>query len=86
MDRPVTFSAKSEYFTASGPAAKLMAAYLKATNQLRMDREGPRAAQETLEAALTLLQEGNFSAFTRKPPGPRTAAFTGAAPASAGWP
>ena len=34
MDRPVTFSAKSEYFTASGPAARLWAWYLKATNQL----------------------------------------------------
>ena len=27
LDRPVTFSAKSEYFTASGPAARLWAAY-----------------------------------------------------------
>src|SRR6266576_3612121 len=26
MDRPVTFSAKAEYFTASGPAARLRAA------------------------------------------------------------
>src|SRR2546427_506670 len=43
MDRPVTFSAKSEYFTASGPAARLWAWYLKATNQLQMDRDGPRA-------------------------------------------
>src|SRR5437762_927245 len=41
MDRPVTFSAKAEYFTASGPAARLWAAYLKATNQLQMDRDGP---------------------------------------------
>ena len=41
LDRPVTFSAKAEYFTASGPAARLWAAYLKATNQLQMDRDGP---------------------------------------------
>src|SRR2546430_1035863 len=45
MDRPVTFSAKSEYFTASGPAARLWAWYLKATNQLQMDRDGPRPAK-----------------------------------------
>jgi 1-acyl-sn-glycerol-3-phosphate acyltransferase len=73
IDRPVTFSAKAEYFTASGPAARLWAAYLKATNQLRMDREGPRAAQETLEAALALLREGKLFGIypegTRSPDG-----------------
>ena len=73
MDRPVTFSAKSEYFTASGPAARLWAAYLKATNQLQMDRDGPRAAQDTLEAALALLQAGNLFGIypegTRSPDG-----------------
>ena len=73
MDRPVTFSAKSEYFTASGPAARLWAGYLKATNQLQMDRDGPRAAQDTLEAALALLQDGNLFGIypegTRSPDG-----------------
>jgi 1-acyl-sn-glycerol-3-phosphate acyltransferase len=73
LSRPVTFSAKAEYFTASGPAARLWAAYLKATNQLRMDREGPRAAQDTLEAALDLLREGKLFGIypegTRSPDG-----------------
>jgi 1-acyl-sn-glycerol-3-phosphate acyltransferase len=73
INRPVTFSAKSEYFTASGPAARLWAAYLKATNQLRMDRDGPRAAQDTLEAALALLRQGNLFGIypegTRSPDG-----------------
>ena len=73
MDRPVTFSAKSEYFTASGPAARLWARYLKATNQLQMDRDGPRAAQDTLEAALALLRDGNLFGIypegTRSPDG-----------------
>ena len=73
LDRPVTFSAKAEYFTASGPAARLWAWYLKSTNQLRMDREGPRAAQDTLEAALVLLREGNLFGIypegTRSPDG-----------------
>ena len=73
LDRPVTFSAKAEYFTATGPAARLWAAYLKATNQLRMDREGPRSAQDTLEAALALLQEGKLFGIypegTRSPDG-----------------
>lgn len=73
LDRPVTFSAKAEYFTARGPAARLWAAYLKATNQLRMDRDGPRAAQDTLEAALALLREGELFGIypegTRSPDG-----------------
>jgi 1-acyl-sn-glycerol-3-phosphate acyltransferase len=73
VNRPVTFSAKAEYFTASGPAARLWAAYLRATNQLRMDRDGPRAAQDTLEAALTLLQQGQLFGIypegTRSPDG-----------------
>ncbi len=73
LDRPVTFSAKAEYFTASGPAARVWAAYLKATNQLQMDRDGPRAAQDTLEAALVLLRAGNLFGIypegTRSPDG-----------------
>jgi 1-acyl-sn-glycerol-3-phosphate acyltransferase len=73
LSRPVTYSAKSEYFTASGPAARLWALYLKSTNQLQMDRDGPRAAQDTLEAALALLQAGNLFGIypegTRSPDG-----------------
>jgi 1-acyl-sn-glycerol-3-phosphate acyltransferase len=73
VPRGVTFSAKSEYFTASGPAARVMAAYMKATKQLQMDRQGPRAAQDTLEAALALLREGNLFGIypegTRSPDG-----------------
>jgi 1-acyl-sn-glycerol-3-phosphate acyltransferase len=73
VSRPVTFSAKAEYFTASGPAARLWAAYLRATNQLRMDRDGPRAAQDTLEAALSLLRQGHLFGIypegTRSPDG-----------------
>jgi 1-acyl-sn-glycerol-3-phosphate acyltransferase len=73
LDRPVTFSAKAEYFSASGPAARVWAAYLKATNQLQMDRDGPRAAQDTLDAAVVLLRAGNLFGIypegTRSPDG-----------------
>ena len=73
LNRPVTFSAKAEYFNASGPMGRVWAYYLRATNQLRMDRDGPRAAQDTLEAALALLRQGQLFGIypegTRSPDG-----------------
>ncbi len=73
VDRPVTFSAKIEYFSARGPAARLLARYMKATNQLSIDRDGARAAQETLEAALERLRAGQLFGIypegTRSPDG-----------------
>lgn len=73
VDRPVTFSAKIEYFSARGPAARLLAWYMKATNQLSIDREGARAAQDTLEAVLGRLLDGQLFGIypegTRSPDG-----------------
>ncbi|HEV2377139.1 MAG TPA: lysophospholipid acyltransferase family protein, partial [Streptosporangiaceae bacterium] len=56
VDRPVTFAAKSEYFTGTKPTQRFAGAYLRATQQLSMDRAGARAAYDTLEAALRLLR------------------------------
>lgn len=58
LDRPVTFAAKSEYFTGTRPMERVAGAYLRATKQLSVDRAGARAAQEMLDAALGLLKEG----------------------------
>jgi 1-acyl-sn-glycerol-3-phosphate acyltransferase len=73
VQRPVTFSAKIEYFSARGPAARVLAWYMKATNQLSIDREGARAAQDTLEAALARLLDGQLFGIypegTRSPDG-----------------
>lgn len=73
IERPVVFPAKAEYFTATGLVGRLWAAYLRATNQLRMDRGGARAAQATLDAALDLLRGGELFGFypegTRSPDG-----------------
>lgn len=73
IGRPVVFPAKAEYFAARGPLGRLWAAYLRSTNQLQMDREGARAAQATLEAALDLLHAGELFGFypegTRSPDG-----------------
>jgi 1-acyl-sn-glycerol-3-phosphate acyltransferase len=73
VPRPVTFAAKSEYFTGTRLIDRLTAAYLRATNQLAVDRAGPRAAQDMLEAALERLRSGELFGIypegTRSPDG-----------------
>jgi 1-acyl-sn-glycerol-3-phosphate acyltransferase len=73
LDRPVTFAAKSEYFTGKRPTDRIVGAYLRATKQLSVDRAGARAAQEMLEAALALLNDGALFGIypegTRSPDG-----------------
>jgi len=73
LDRPVTFAAKSEYFTGKRPTDRIVGAYLRATKQLSVDRAGARAAQEMLEAALALLRDGALFGIypegTRSPDG-----------------
>jgi 1-acyl-sn-glycerol-3-phosphate acyltransferase len=71
--RPVVFPAKAEYFSAKGPIGRLFAAYLRSTNQLRMDRGGARSAYATLDAAVEILRRGDLFGFypegTRSPDG-----------------
>jgi 1-acyl-sn-glycerol-3-phosphate acyltransferase len=73
LDRPVTFAAKSEYFTGKRPTDRIVGAYLRATKQLSVNRAGARAAQEMLEAALALLNDGALFGIypegTRSPDG-----------------
>lgn len=73
LDRPVTFAAKSEYFTSNRPGLRLMGLYLRATGQLSVDRASARAGQEMLDAALALLRSGElFGVYpegTRSPDG-----------------
>ena len=71
VPRQVTFAAKSEYFTGIGLVNRITAAYLRATNQLSVDRTGVRAGQAMLEAALGLVEHGGLFAIypegTRSP-------------------
>ncbi len=71
--RPVTFAAKSEYFTGTSMKDRLIGAYLRSTKQLSTDRAGARAAQDMLEAALAKLQAGELFGIypegTRSPDG-----------------
>ena len=73
VPRPVTFAAKSEYFTGTRLRDRVVGAYLRSTNQLSTDRAGARAAQAMLDAALQLLKEGELFGIypegTRSPDG-----------------
>jgi 1-acyl-sn-glycerol-3-phosphate acyltransferase len=73
LERPLTFAAKSEYFTGKRPSQLFAGAYLRATRQLAVDRDGARAAQDMLEAALGLLKAGELFGLypegTRSPDG-----------------
>jgi len=73
LERPVTFAAKSEYFTGRRLSERVAGAYLRATKQLSVDRAGARAAQDMLEAALGLLRQGALFGIypegTRSPDG-----------------
>ncbi len=73
LDRPLTFAAKSEYFTGTGVRQRLTGAYMRATKQLSVDRDSSRAAQDMLDAALALLRSGQLFGIypegTRSPDG-----------------
>lgn len=73
LKRPVTFAAKSEYFTGTRFSQRAAGAYLRATKQLPVDRLGARSAAGTLEAALDLIRRGELFGIypegTRSPDG-----------------
>jgi 1-acyl-sn-glycerol-3-phosphate acyltransferase len=73
VPRPVTFAAKSEYFTGTRLRDRAVSAYLRSTNQLSTDREGGRAAQSMLDAAISHLRSGELFGIypegTRSPDG-----------------
>jgi 1-acyl-sn-glycerol-3-phosphate acyltransferase len=73
VERPVSFAAKSEYFTGTGLRDRVVGAYLRSTNQLPTDRGGGQAAMAMLDAALSLLKAGQLFGIypegTRSPDG-----------------
>ena len=73
LPRPVTFAAKSEYFSGTRLRDRVVGAYLRSTNQLSTDRAGGRAAQAMLEAAVSHLRSGELFGIypegTRSPDG-----------------
>jgi len=73
LERPVTFAAKSEYFTGTRLIDRVTAAYLRRTKQLSVDRSEARSSRGMLEAALSLLRAGELFGIypegTRSPDG-----------------
>jgi 1-acyl-sn-glycerol-3-phosphate acyltransferase len=73
LSRPVTFAAKSEYFTGTSLSQRFAGAYMRATKQLSVERASTRSAQDTLQAALDLLKAGELFGIypegTRSPDG-----------------
>ncbi|WP_312178645.1 lysophospholipid acyltransferase family protein [Arthrobacter sp.] len=73
VPRPVSFLAKSEYFTGSGLKGRLTAAFFRMTNQLPIDRSGGAASEAALRAGVKVLEGGNLLGIypegTRSPDG-----------------
>ena len=68
--RPVSFLAKSDYFTGTGVSGAIRRGFFEGSNAIPVDRHSSRAAQESLDAALEVLREGR--AFGIYPEGTRS--------------
>lgn len=73
LRRPVTFLAKSEYFTGKGLKGALTRWFFTSTGQLPIDRSGGKASEASLNTGLSVLAEGNLLGIypegTRSPDG-----------------
>lgn len=68
--RPVSFLAKSDYFTGTGLRGAMSRQWFTAVGAIPVDRNSPTAAQESLDAALEVLKAGG--AFGIYPEGTRS--------------
>jgi 1-acyl-sn-glycerol-3-phosphate acyltransferase len=58
VSRPVTFLAKSDYFTGKGVKGAVVRWFFKATGQLPIDRSGGKASEDSLNTGLGVLERG----------------------------
>ena len=58
VSRPVTFLAKSDYFTGKGIKGAVVRWFFKATGQLPIDRSGGKASEDSLNTGLGVLERG----------------------------
>jgi len=82
-DRPITFLAKSDYFTGSGVKGFLTRIFMKGAGQVPVDRSGGRASEAALRTGLRILGEGSLLGIypegTRSPNGKLYRGKTGVA-------
>jgi 1-acyl-sn-glycerol-3-phosphate acyltransferase len=73
VDRHITFLAKSEYFTGSGPLGWLQKEAFLGFGQVPIDRSGGKASEASLNSGLSVLAEGRqlgiYPEGTRSPDG-----------------
>ncbi len=73
IDRPVSFLAKSDYFTGKGIKGWSTRMFMKATGQLPIDRSGGKASEASLNTGLQVLGRedllGIYPEGTRSPDG-----------------
>ncbi len=73
IDRPVSFLAKSDYFTGRGLRGWATRVFFKATGQLPIDRSGGKASEASLNTGLQVLGRGDLLGIypegTRSPDG-----------------
>jgi 1-acyl-sn-glycerol-3-phosphate acyltransferase len=73
IDRPVSFLAKSDYFTGKGLRGWATRMFFKATGQIPIDRSGGKASEASLNTGLQVLGRGDLLGIypegTRSPDG-----------------
>jgi 1-acyl-sn-glycerol-3-phosphate acyltransferase len=73
IDRPMSFLAKSDYFTGRGLKGWATKFFMKATGQLPIDRSGGKASEASLNTGLQVLGRGDLLGIypegTRSPDG-----------------
>lgn len=73
IDRPMSFLAKSDYFTGKGIKGWATRVFMKATGQIPIDRTGGKASEASLNTGLQVLGRGDLLGIypegTRSPDG-----------------
>src|SRR5690349_554860 len=73
IDRPMSFLAKSDYFTGKGLKGWATRMFMKATGQIAIDRSGGKASEASLNTGLRVLGRGDLLGIypegTRSPDG-----------------
>lgn len=73
IDRPMSFLAKSDYFTGKGVRGWATRVFMKATGQIPIDRSGGKASEASLNTGLRVLGRGDLLGIypegTRSPDG-----------------